>query len=98
MFLISNIVFASSAFALYWGDPWKLKFYEHIPLIVLFVVDMIVGIVFFFVTPQIASAFGFTGIDTATGGVLLGITLAAVFLQWIYNPIIRRFELYKTKL
>ena len=98
MFLISNIVFTASALAVYWGDPWKLRFYQHIPLLVIFLLDMIAGTAFFFTTEHIAGAFGFKAIGVETGAVLFGITMGGVLLQLAYNGIIRSCDFYKTKI
>ena len=54
MFLIAILLWTSSAFAIYSGDPWKLKFHQHIPLLVTFILDLIVGIAMYFITDLLA--------------------------------------------
>ena len=65
---------------------------------VLFVINTIIGVVFYFTTDQIADAFGFKGVGVETGGVLFGITMGGIVVQLAYNQIVHYFELYKTRI
>lgn len=98
MFLIGNLLWTSSALGIYWGGPWKIKLYEHIPLIVLSAINIIVGTVFFFITDSLTSAFGFGSISVETGAVVYGIVVGGIVVQLIFNSIIYKLDLYKTTL
>lgn len=57
MFLMVNLLWTHSALAMYWGNPWKIRFYNHYPLLILFLLDMIAGTIFFFFTHALAGPF-----------------------------------------
>lgn len=90
MFLIVNLLWASTFLAIYWGDPWKVRLYQNCIIFPIFLIDLVVGIVFFFTTEKISKTFEFKEISNETSASILGIVLAGTFLQQIYNLILHK--------
>ena len=85
MFLMIYLILNSSAFAIYWGDPWKVKFYDHVPMFFLFIINYVLSILFFFFTKQIKDTFTLCELELEITGPCLGIGFATIFIQILYN-------------
>jgi len=95
MFLIAILLWTSSALAIYSGDPWKLKFYQHIPLLVIFILDLIAGTTMYFITDLLAKPFSFKAIPINIAAIILAIISGCIFCQQLYNIILNRLVLNK---
>ena len=93
VFLMILIPFAFNALFIYSSDPWKEKFYKNIPFSILLVVNVCLGVTFFFITKEMAEAFEMVEISYKNAGICLGITMGGVVLSFAYNSFIRSLKL-----
>lgn len=97
MLLIQNLLWAFTAVLIYWGDPWKEKFYTNYPLLILFILNVIASTAYFFITPQIENALDIKPISLTTGGIIFAITVGAIILDAIYLAVIRCLKFYEMR-
>ena len=80
-------MFICCAFWTYIGKPFKKPIYYNPWMMVLLALDIIVGVAFYFITPL--KVFGMLRLGITTGGALLGITLATLFVHLLYTLMTR---------
>jgi hypothetical protein len=56
VFLMHNLPDIINVFSIYSSDPFKCPFYKNIPLLVLFALNIVAAVVFFFITPSLSNS------------------------------------------
>ena len=98
LFIILNITWTWASFAMYWGEPWKQKYYQNIPMFTLFILNVIASFLLAFLPEQTAEAFGYKAISMRTAGVFVGITVVGVIIQLIFNALLIRGNFDRTSI
>ena len=93
MFLFVLVIFAFNALFIYSSMPWKQRFYKNILFTILFAVNTILSIVFFFITKSMVTAFEMVEISIVNAGICLGIIMGCVVISFFYNQLIRSLKL-----
>lgn len=57
-------------------------------LLIGLIIFTVLGIIFFFLTPQLKDLFNLVTVSNEQAGIVLGITLGGMFLSWMYNLLI----------
>ena len=85
LFIIFNLTWTWASLAIYWGQPWKQKFYQNTFMLILFILNVCASLALAFTTPQTENVFGYKGISITTAGVIVGITAGGIVLQQVFN-------------
>jgi magnesium-transporting ATPase (P-type) len=91
---MKNLIWTTTAVVIYWGYPWKEPFYKNIPFLVLFLLNLIASIAYFFITPSISDVFSVHPISIMTGEILFVITLGQIIVNTIYQSLLHYHDLH----
>lgn len=92
MYLLINLPLIVNVFTIYRSYPFKCKFYQNIPLFVLFVLNIIAAIAFFFITAKLSNIFGILSINLEQSGICLLIMMVCLIVCYILNELYMKFS------
>lgn len=74
----------------YIGFPWKQPVYRNYILLFLIIINSVISIVINYVHDKLAKVLGFVIIPFGIVSVMLGISIGATILGFLYNKIITK--------
>jgi hypothetical protein len=87
MYLLINLPLIVNVFTIYRSYPFKSKFYQNIPLLVLFILNIIAAIALFFTTAYMTKIFYVVSIPFEKSGICLLIMMVCLIVCYILNEI-----------
>lgn len=87
MYLLINLPLIINAFITYRSYPFKCKFYQNIPLLVLFMLNIVAAIVFFFTTAYMLGIFYVLPIPYEQSGICLLIMMVCLIVCLAFNEL-----------
>lgn len=85
VWLMINIPLILNAFLVYTSEPFKVRFFRNIPLLVLVTANLAAAIAFFFTTSSLLYKLALLPIPVDNAGIVLAIMLSAMLLSFFFS-------------
>ena len=94
MFLMTQAAYTITPLFLHRGAPWKQPFYKNLPMLILFLVNVVLTTLLFFFTKRLKSL-TLVPIPVKWAGILLGIVVGFGIFAGAYSKLIEALKLHE---